>query len=315
MTKPLRIIFMGTPEFAVPTLQALLDHKYDVRAVVTQPDRPKGRGRKLAPPPIKVLAEAAGIPVLQPTKVRTQEFIDSLTAFDPNLIVVTAYGRLLIPAVLDLPRYGCLNVHGSLLPKYRGAAPVQWAVLNGEPEAGITIMQMDAGLDTGDMLLAGAIPITPDDTSGTMAPKLASLGGELLIQALEQLTSNRLAPIRQDESQATLAPLLKKEDGIINWQQSAFKVSCQIRGLDPWPKASTTMDGGRIHLFAPSVVNESPARGTRPGTICRADKQGLLIACADDMLMIREIQAEGGKRMPIAAYLQGHPIPPDTILT
>nr|MBF0222291.1 methionyl-tRNA formyltransferase [Desulfobulbaceae bacterium] len=196
----LRIIFMGTPEFAVPSLQALIDNKFDIRAVVTQPDRPKGRGRKLAPPPIKILAEQAGIPVLQPTKVRTEEYLDELRSFSPDVILVAAYGRILTQAVIDLPRFGCINVHGSLLPKYRGAAPVQWAILNGEQEAGITIMQMDAGLDTGDMLISDAIAITPDDTTETLAPKLAHLGGKLLVQAVKQLCQGKLSPTKQDDS-------------------------------------------------------------------------------------------------------------------
>jgi methionyl-tRNA formyltransferase len=311
----LRIIFMGTPDFAVPSLQALLDNKYDVRAVVTQPDRPKGRGRKLALPPVKILAEKAGLPVLQPSKVRTPEFLQELKAYNPDLILVAAYGRILTQAVLDLPRFGCINVHGSLLPKYRGAAPVQWAILNGEKEAGITIMQMDAGLDTGAMLLSAAIPISPEDTTGTLAPRLARLGGELLAQTVKQLKEGCLPPpVKQNDSLATLAPPLSKEDGIINWGRSAFLISCQIRGLDPWPKASTTLGGKKIHLFSPSVVAEPPGKGVAPGTICGADKQGLRIACAGDLLLVKEIQAEGGKRMPVSSYLQGHELQEGTTL-
>lgn len=310
----LRIIFMGTPEFAVPSLQALIDNKFDVRAVVTQPDRPKGRGRKLAPPPIKVLAEQAGIPVLQPTKVRTEEYLNELKSFDPDVILVAAYGRILTQAVIDLPRFGCINVHGSLLPKYRGAAPVHWAILNGEKEAGITIMQMDAGLDTGDMLISEAIAITQDDTTATLAPRLAQLGGKLLVQAVKQLNQGKLVPVKQDDSLASLAPLLTKDDGIIDWQRSAFLISCQIRGLDPWPKAFTTLGGEKIHLFKPSVINQTPETVLTPGTICRADKQGLLIACARDTLLVTEIQAQGGKRMPVSSFLQGHQIHEGTVL-
>jgi len=313
--RQLRIIFMGTPDFAVPSLQALLDNRYDVRAVVTQPDRPKGRGRKLAPPPVKVLAEQADIPVLQPVKVRTAEFIKELESYKPDVILVAAYGRILTQAVLDLPPLGCINVHGSLLPKYRGAAPVQWAILNGESEAGITIMQMDAGLDTGDMLISSAIPITPEDTTGTLAPRLAQLGGELLAKTVKHLSEGSLpAPVKQDDSHATLAPLLTKDDGIINWNRSAFQVSCQIRGLDPWPKASTTLDGKKIHLFSPSVISVPPEKGAAPGSICAVDKHGLIIACQGDQLLVTEIQAEGGRRMPINAFLQGHALQKGALL-
>jgi len=314
-TRQLRIIFMGTPDFAVPSLQALLDHSYDVRAVVTQPDRPKGRGRKLTPPPVKILAEQAGIPVLQPVKVRTAEFLQELEAYKPDVILVAAYGRILTQAVLDLPPLGCINVHGSLLPKYRGAAPVQWAILNGEKEAGITIMQMDAGLDTGDMLLTGAIPISPDDTTGTLAPKLARLGGELLARTVKHLSEGTLpVPLKQDDSLATLAPLLNKEDGKINWDRPAFMVGCQIRGLDPWPKAATTLDGEKIHLFSPSVINQPPETGASPGTICDAGKHGLVVACQGDQLLVKEIQAAGGKRMPVNSFLQGHPLRKGAVL-
>jgi len=302
----LRIIFFGTPEFAVPSLEALLAAGEEVVAVVTQPDRPKGRGRKLCPPPVKVLAESHRIPVLQPTKVRTPEFVESLAAFKPDLGLVTAYGRILVQDVLDLPTYGCINVHGSLLPKYRGAAPVQWAVLNDEEIAGVTIMQMDAGLDTGDILLPGSVAVSADDTSATLAVKLAKLGGELLVEALARLRRGELDPIKQDDSQATLAPLLKKEDSPIDWQRGARQISAQIRGLDPWPLASTTYQGKRLRLFRPQVVSEEAQAA--PGTIIKADKKGLLIATGDGCLLVQEIQRDGSRRMAVASFLQGHKI-------
>lgn len=297
---------MGTPEFAVPSLQALIDHGENVVAVVTQPDRPRGRGRKLAPPPVKVLAERAGIPVLQPTKVRTDDFIETLRSFSPDLFLVTAFGRILTGQVLAIPPLGCINVHGSLLPKYRGAAPVQWAILKGEKETGITIMQMDEGVDTGDMLLPGTLAIEESDTAATLAGKLSQLGGALLIEALDRLRDNNLPPVKQDETKATIAPLLKKEDGLIEWLQSARFISCKIRGLDPWPSAYTFLDKDRIRLFKPEIIKEECA--DQPGTIIKADKNGILVATGKDYLKLHEIQKDGGKRMPVSAFLSGHPI-------
>lgn len=303
---PYRIIFMGTPAFAVPTLQALLDHGENVVGVVTQPDRPKGRGRKLTPPPVKEVAIAANIPVFQPTKIKTQEFQDQLKSLEPDLIVVTAYGRILPGPILFLPPLGSINIHGSILPKYRGAAPIQWALINGEKESGVTIMQMDEGLDTGDILLPGSIPIDPQDTTSTLAVKLADLGGKLIIEALDLLKENRLPPLKQDNSLATLAPPLKKEDGRINWEKSAFEISCLIRGLDPWPMASTILEEKWFRLFLPTVVEGDVTEP--PGTLCRADKNGLLIATGKNYLHIKDVQLQGSRRMDVASFLNGHPL-------
>jgi len=307
-TSRYRIIFMGTPEFAVPSLQALLDHGEQVVAVVCQPDKPKGRGRKLSPPPVKELALAAGIPVLQPTKVRTAEFLEELRSYQPDLMVVTAYGRILTGPVLSLPRLGTINVHGSLLPKYRGAAPVQWAVLNGDTETGITIMQMDEGMDTGDILLPGSLTIQPDDTAGTLAVKMAELGGKLLVEALERLKAENLPPHKQDESLVTLAPPLSKELSAIDWQRSAKEISCQIRGLDPWPMAHTTLEGKWLRLFAPQVIAGPVSEA--PGTLCRANKNGLVVATGEEYLRLGEVQLEGSKRMSADAFLRGRPLTP-----
>ncbi len=307
-TNRYRIIFMGTPEFAMPSLQALLDHGEEVVAVVCQPDKPKGRGRKLSPPPIKELALAAGIPVLQPTKVKTPEFLEELRGYQPDLMVVTAYGRILPGPLLNLPRLGTINVHGSLLPKYRGAAPVQWAVLNGDTETGITIMQMDEGMDTGDILLPGCLAIEPDDTAGTLAVKMAALGGRLLIEALEQLKTGNLPPHKQDDSLATPAPQLSKNLSEIDWHRSAKEISCQIRGLDPWPMAHTTLEGKWLRFFAPQVI-AGPVRET-PGTLCRANKAGLVVATGEDYLRFGEVQLEGSKRMSVDAFLRGRPLTP-----
>jgi len=307
-TNRYRIIFMGTPEFAVPSLQALLDHGEEVAAVVCQPDKPKGRGRKLSPPPVKELALAAGLPVLQPTKVRTPEFLEELRSYQPDLMVVTAYGRILTGPMLNLPPLGTINVHGSLLPRYRGAAPIQWAVLNGDTETGITIMQMDEGMDTGDILLPGRLTIEPDDTASTLAVKMADLGGRLLIEALELLKTENLPPRKQDDRLATPAPPLSKELSAIDWRKPAREISCQIRGLDPWPMAHTTLEGKWLRLFAPRMI-AGPVREA-PGTLCRADKTGLTVATGEEYLRLGEVQLEGGKRMSADAFLRGRPLAP-----
>ncbi len=306
MTSSYRIVYMGTPQFAVPALEYLIAHQENVVAVVTQPDRPKGRGRKLTPPPVKEVALGAGIPVLQPKSIKTDEFLAEIEAYKPDLIVVVAFGRILPGPLINLPRHGTINVHGSLLPKYRGAAPIQWSLINNEAATGVTIMQMDEGLDTGDILMPGAIPIAADDTSETLAVKLANLGGKLIIESLARLKEGNLPPIKQNDSEATLAPLLCKHDGVIDWQKSADEIGGLIRGLDPWPSASTTLDGEQIKLFKPSV---RPGEEIElPGTVLRADKNGLLIATGQDFLLIQEVQLACCKRMPIGAFLAGHPI-------
>lgn len=300
---PLRILFMGTPDFAVPTLQALLDGPDEVIGVVCQPDRKKGRGKKLSSPPVKVLAEKHGLPVYQPTSIRTDDFLDQIRAMDLDLITVAAYGKILPGALLHLPRLGTINVHGSLLPKYRGAAPIQWAVINGDTETGITIMQMDEGMDTGDILLQEAIDITDEDTAGTMFEKLARLGGPLLVRAIARLKEGDLTPIRQDDSLATEAPMLKKEMGHIDWNRPAPELRDLIRGLDPWPSAYGFLDGKRFRFFRPQVVEQHS--DASPGTIIQADTEGLLVATGEKGLLIREIQPEGKKRMAVSAWLCG----------
>ncbi len=297
---------MGTPEFAVPTLQALLDHNENVVAVVTQPDRPKGRGRKLSLPPVKILAESHAIPVLQPTKIRTDDFLETIREFDPDLIVVAAYGRILPGPLLNLPPLGTINVHGSLLPKYRGAAPIQRAILNGEKETGITIMQMDEGMDTGDILLQKSLFIKKNDTSATLAAKMADLGGRLLIEAIDLLRKEKLQPEKQDDSLATDAPMLDKDEARIDWKKPAERISCLIRGLDPWPLAFTEHEGEWLRLFAPEVISGEPTEP--PGTLCRADRDGLMIATGHDYLLVREVQRQGGNRMTVDAFLRGRPL-------
>jgi methionyl-tRNA formyltransferase len=313
MSAPLRIVFMGTPDFAVPSLQALLDGPEQVVAVVCQPDRQRGRGKVLSPPPVKVLAERNGLPVLQPLSVRQDPFFEQMQALAPDLLVVAAYGKILPGSLLHLPRLGALNVHGSLLPKYRGAAPIQWAVINGETETGITIMQMDEGMDTGDILLAAPVPIGPQETAGELFDRLARLGGEILGTAVAQLKAGQLTPRPQENPLATSAPMLKKEMGHLDWTLSAHRLHSLIRGLDPWPSAYGFIDGKRYRFFAPEIIPIRPAEP--PGTICRADSQGLLIATGEDCLRLRDIQPEGKKRMNVGACLRGVHIPPGTPIT
>jgi methionyl-tRNA formyltransferase len=303
---PLRIVFMGTPQFAVPSLAALLARKEKVVAVVCQPDKPRGRGRRLMAPPVKETALAAGLAVLQPERIRTPEFQETIRALAPDIIVVAASGGTLPGALLRLPPLGTINVHGSLLPRYRGAAPIQWAILNGDQETGITIMQMDEGMDTGDILLTRGLAITPQDTAGSLAEKMALLGGRLLGEALDALRTGSLPAQKQEETLATLAPPLCKEQGVIDWQRSAREISCQIRGLDPWPMAHTSLEGKWLRLFCPQVLAATGREA--PGTLCRADREGLLIATGEGALLIGEVQLEGGRRMAVDAFLRGRPL-------
>lgn len=300
----MRIVFMGTPEFAVPSLEALLSSGDQVVGVVCQPDRPKGRGHQLVAPPVKLVAERAGIPVLQPLKIRTPEFLQSLSSWQPDVIAVAAYGRILHAPILQLPPMGCVNVHGSLLPRYRGAAPVQWAVINGETETGITTMLMDEGMDTGAMLLQEKLEILPEDTAGTLAPRLAALGGRLLIDTLTQLKGGTLVPTKQDDQQATMAPLLKKEDGLINWTLSATSLANRVRGLSPWPGAYTFLGDERWNIW--KAVTQVSATTDTPGTIVAVNKQSILVATGEGLLEIREIQTANSKRMAVAQFLAGH---------
>lgn len=310
--KPLRIIFMGTPDFAAITLKALMDGPDEVVAVVTQPDRAKGRGKKVTPPPVKILAEKADIPVLQPAKIKTEEFRNGLLSYHPDLIVVAAYGRILPTSLLELAPLGCINVHGSLLPRHRGAAPIQWAVIEGDQKVGVTIIQMNEGMDTGEMLLKASITPEPQETAGSLFTKLAALGSETLLKSIEGLKAGIIAPKAQDHTLATLAPMLKKSDGHIDWTKDAQEIECLIRGLDPWPSAYCFLDGTRLRLFCPEVVHQES--DAEPGTLIQADKRGLLIACGSNCLMIHEIQPEGKKRMTVEAFVCGKPPAVGTLL-
>jgi methionyl-tRNA formyltransferase len=309
MMEKLRIVFMGSPEFAVPTLRAVAA-RHQIVLAVAQPDKPSGRGMKVSAPAVKVTAEELGIPVAQPKSARTAEFAESLRALAPDVAVVVAYGKILPQAVLDIPKHGCLNVHGSLLPRYRGAAPVQWAVIRGERETGITIMQLDAGMDTGPMLTKRSIPIADDDTAGTLAPRLAELGAEMMIDALVKLQAGDLPPTPQDDTAATMAPMLDKTTGKIDWTRTAREVSCLVRGVDPWPGGYTTVGADVLKVWKPVVVE---GRGA-PGTVLGADRTGLVVACGEGAVALGELQLPGKKRLPAQALLAGRPIPPGTRL-
>jgi methionyl-tRNA formyltransferase len=276
---------------------------------VCQPDRPKGRGHETIAPPVKQVAQRAGIPILQPLKMKDPAFLDALRAWQPDLIAVAAFGRILPLVILEMPPRGCINVHGSLLPKYRGAGPIQWAVINGERETGITTMLMDAGMDTGDMLLQEALPIGPDETAGELSPRMAALGARLLIETLRQWEAGTLKPTPQDNAGATMAPMLKKEDGRIDWSLSATAIANRVRGLSPWPGAYTALNGERLTIWrAQPLLATGPLAA--PGTIVDAQKTGLTVMTGDGLLHITELQPANGRRMAVRDYLAGHPVKP-----
>src|SRR6476659_716628 len=300
----MRIVFMGTPEFAVPSLEALLKSDDRVVGIVTQPDRPRGRGQRLSPSPVKVIAQRDEIPLLQPTKMKDPSFMAELSGWKPDVIAVAAFGRIWPPAILSLPHRGCVNVHGSLLPKYRGAGPIQWALINGETETGITTMLMDEGMDTGAMLLQTSMAIGPDDTAGSLSARLAEVGGRLLVETLAQLKAGTLTARPQDHSQATLAPLLKKEDGAINWAMPATSIANRIRGLTPWPGAFTFLNADRWTISRAAAISEPTA--LLPGQITALRKDAIHVATGQGVLAIRELQPAHSRRMPAAQYLAGH---------
>lgn len=299
----MRIVFMGTPDFAVPSLQALIDAGHDVCAVYTQPDKPQGRKQILTAPPVKTLALAHDIPVFQPNTLKNEDEQARLRELAPEVIIVVAYGKLLPKAVLDIPPHGCINVHGSLLPRWRGAAPIQWAVIAGDEMAGVTTMQMAEGLDTGDMLLTYETKVDEKETAGELFDRLAQSGAELLTQTLVKL--DEITPRPQDDAQSCYAHMLDKQMAVIDWSKSAHEIDCLIRGLNPWPIALTTLSGERLKVFAA----EKAAGNGEPGTVLEADpKKGLTVACGEGALKLIEIQLVGGKRMKATDFLRGHVI-------
>lgn len=299
----MRIVFMGTPDFAVPSLQALIDAGHDVCAVYTQPDKPQGRKQILTAPPVKTLALEHDIPVFQPNTLKNEDEQARLRELAPEVIIVVAYGKLLPKAVLDIPPHGCINVHGSLLPRWRGAAPIQWAVIAGDEMAGVTTMQMAEGLDTGDMLLTYETKVGEKETAGELFDRLAQSGAELLTQTLVKL--DEITPRPQDDAQSCYAHMLDKQMAVIDWSKSAHEIDCLIRGLNPWPIALTTLSGERLKVFAA----EKAAGNGEPGTVLEADpKKGLTVACGEGALKLIEIQLVGGKRMKATDFLRGHAI-------
>lgn len=300
----MRVIFMGTPDFAVPSLEALLT-KHEVVLVVTQPDKPKGRGKKMVPTPVKACALEHGIPVLQPEKVKEPEFVEQLRSYEPDLIAVTAFGQILSEPILEMPKYGCINVHGSLLPKYRGAAPMQWSIIDGEKVTGITTMYMAKGLDSGDMLLKAEVEITDEDTFATIHDKMAVTGANLLLDTLDQLEAGTLERIPQDHDAATYAPMITKETGHIDWSKNRQDIINLIRGLNPVPAAYTIYEEEVLKIFG-AVISDVQADDAANGEIVAVVKKGFVIKCGDGCLLITEVQARGGKRMMTDAYLRGH---------
>jgi methionyl-tRNA formyltransferase len=307
----IRVVFMGTPPLAATVLEALLAQpNLDVLAAVTQPDQPKGRELKLQPSAVKELALKRSLPVLQPERARDPAFIEQVRAFAPEVIAVAAYGQILPQDLLDVPKFGCLNVHTSLLPKYRGAAPIQWAILNGDFESGVTIMKMNAGLDTGDMLSMERTPIRPGDNAETLHDRLALFGAALLVRTIPDYVNGKIAPQPQPEEGATYARKIKKEDGRLDWSRPAVALWNQVRALTPWPGTFTSLQRTppvllKIHKVE---VVEGHRNGSSPGEIVSADRAGIVVACGQGMLRILELQREGGKRLSVSEFFVGHPV-------
>jgi methionyl-tRNA formyltransferase len=306
-----RVIFMGTPAFACPTLQKLTERTEQIVAVVTQPDRPKGRGQKLMPPPVKELALRQAIPVYQPQKVRNPEFIETIRSLKPDLIIVVAFGQILPKSLLDIPPFGCINVHASLLPRYRGAAPLNWCLINGETETGVTTMLMDPGLDTGPMLLKRSTALDENEDIVSLHDRMSVMGAELLAETLDGLYVGAIKPQPQDDALSCYAPLLKKDDGLINWHQDARAIHNKVRGLAVWPSAWSYLDGQQLKVCRARVGDGCGV----PGTILRADRSGIEVACLNGSLVIHELQLSGKKQLDAASFLAGYKIPVATLLT
>ena len=301
----IKIVFMGTPEFAVPSLYSLIETQ-EVVGVVTQPDRPAGRGRQLTPPPVKVVAQEAGIPVYQPKSLRSEETTGPLREWAPALIVVAAFGQILRPHVLELPEHGCLNVHASLLPRWRGAAPIQHAILAGDEQTGISLMRMDEGLDTGPVYAQKAIPIGPHDTAADLHDQLAELGAGLLAERLEEIVAGRLPAESQDDSLATYAPLIRKEDGAIDWRRPAMEIDRQIRAMTPWPGAYSSWQGKRLKILEATPEPERSLTSGQPGQVVETD-EGAAVMTSQGVIQLRCIQLAGKKATPIEEFLHGRP--------
>ena len=308
----MKIVFMGTPDFAVGALEALVEAGHEVVAVVTQPDKPKGRGKEMQQTPVKVCAIKHNIEVFQPVKIKTAEAVEVLKGYGADLFVVAAFGQILSKEILDMPKFGCVNIHASLLPKYRGAAPIQWAILNGEKETGVTIMQMNEGLDTGDMLTKVIVSIEDTDTGESLFDKLAEAGAKLLVETIPQIEAGTLNPEPQDDSLSTYAKMIKKEMGLIDWKKEAIVLERLVRGMNSWPSAYTHFNGKTLKIWEAGV--EASEEKAVPGTVVEVNKNSIKVQTGQDLLVLKQIQLEGKKRMDVAAFLLGYKVEAGTVL-
>ena len=302
----MRVVFMGTPDFAVGTLEAIIEAGHEVALVVTQPDKPKGRGNAVQFTPVKECALAHDIPVFTPKKIREPENIEYLRKFQPDIIIVAAFGQILSKTILDMPKYGCVNVHASLLPKYRGAAPIQWAVINGDEVSGVTIMRMNEGIDTGDMIAKRELRLAEDETGGSLFDKLADLGAKLCVETMEMIEKGTAVYTPQNSEAATHTSMIRKEMGDISWNRSAMEIERLIRGLNPWPSAYTHLDGKTFKIWKAEIVSEGTEYN--PGCIVKVGKNELLVQTGEGILSLQEVQLEGKKRMDIGSFLRGYPV-------
>lgn len=311
----MKIVYMGTPDFAVPPLAALVENGYEVTAVVTQPDKPKGRGKTLMPTPVKEEALKHEIPVYQPAKVRDPEFVETLQNLAPDMIIVAAFGQIIPKTILDMPKYGCINIHASLLPKYRGAAPIQQAVIDGEKESGVTIMKMGTGLDTGDMISQAVVELREDETGGSLFDRLAETGAELLIRTIPSIEDGTAVYTKQpEESPTPYAAMITKQMGLLDFSKSAAELERLVRGMNPWPSAYTFLNNKTLKVWKCSVEGGTCGKDT-PGTVTGVDKKGIHVACGDGTLVLEEVQLEGKKRMETDAFLRGYQVTAGTVLT
>lgn len=319
----MKVVFMGTPDFAVGALEAIVDAGHQITAVVTQPDKPKGRGKEVQMSPVKACALSHDIPVFQPAKIREAEAVETLRSYQADIFVVAAFGQILSEEILTMPKYGCVNIHASLLPKYRGAGPIQWAVINGEKITGVTIMQMDKGVDTGDMLFKAETAIASDETADTLHDKLAALGARLIVEALAKIETGDVTPVKQNDEESCHAKMLQKAMGKIDWQMEAEKLDCLIRGLISWPGASTLFRGKTLKIWKEEVVSEREltaleelpgqnqegfVRNALPGTVVLVQKDALYVQTGDGILRLTEVQPEGKRRMAVKDFLLGYPV-------
>ena len=308
----MKIVFMGTPDFAVGTLEAIIEAGHEVLLVVTQPDKPKGRSGALQFTPVKECALAHGIEVFQPTKIRLEENVEFLRKYDADIFVVAAFGQILPKSILEMPKHGCINVHASLLPKYRGAAPIQWAVINGDAVTGVTIQQMDIGVDTGDIIVIKELAIAEDETGGGLFDKLAVVGAEACVEALEQIANGTATRTPQNHNEATHVSMISKEFGIIDWNKSAIEIERLIRGLNPWPSAYTKLGDKTFKIWKASVIAENSSE--KPGCVSKITKDGLEVQTGEGVLSLLEVQLEGKKRMDAGSFLRGYQVEVGTLL-